>query len=237
LCALFVPLGLAAQLQVSLNPETDRAFEDFRKAAEARMSWTPRFASVRAGEVTIGPSGKEGAVEVQEGLIHDWSAGTLASGATVDSVLAVLRDYASYKNVYAPDVTESKLLSRDGDHLRAYLRIVKKKGISATLNSEYDVEYKAIGGGRWAKISRSTRIAELDGEKELPPGTGHGFLWHLNAYWLLEPRPNGVYIECRTLSLTRNIPAGLGWMIKPLLSSLPRESLKTTIEATVRAVR
>jgi hypothetical protein len=59
----------------------------------------------------------------------------------------------------------------------------------------------------------------------------------LNAYWLIEPRPGGVYLECRTISLSRNIPTGLGWIIRPMVSSLPRESLTATLEATVRAVK
>ena len=104
------------------------------------------------------------------------------------------------------------------------------------LNSEYDVEYRPLDSGRWAVISRSTRIAEVDGETELGPDAGRGFLWRLNAYWLVEPRPNGVYLECRTLSLTRDIPAGFGWMLRPITSSFPRESLESTLLATIRAV-
>ena len=55
-----------------------------------------------------------------------------------------------------------------------------------------------------------------------PPGTGHGFLWRMNAYWLIEPRPEGVYLECRSLSLSRSIPAGLGWLIEPFVTSVPK---------------
>jgi len=47
----------------------------------------------------------------------------------------------------------------------------------------------------------------------------------------------GVYLECRTISLSRNIPTGLGWIIRPMVSSLPRESLTATLESTVRALK
>ena len=40
----------------------------------------------------------------------------------------------------------------------------------------------------------------------------------------------------RTISLTRDLPPGLGWMLRPMVSTLPRESLQKTLEATLRAV-
>jgi hypothetical protein len=85
--------------------------------------------------------------------------------------------------------------------------------------------------------SRSTRIAELDGDRELPTGSGHGFLWRLNAYWFIEPRPEGVYLECRSISLSRDVPFVLSLAVKPFVTSVPRESLQSTMEATIRALR
>jgi hypothetical protein len=45
-----------------------------------------------------------------------------------------------------------------------------------------------------------------------------------------------VYIECRAISLTRDVPKGLGWVLEPIIKNLPRESLKNTLEATRRAL-
>ena len=86
-------------------------------------------------------------------------------------------------------------------------------------------------------LSHSTKIAEVDDDRELAPGTGYGFLWRVNVYWLLEPRPEGVYIETRAISLSRDVPPGLAWAIKPMITSVPRESLQETLAATVRALR
>ena len=79
-------------------------------------------------------------------------------------------------------------------------------------------------------------MCSSDLERELPAGTGHGFLWRLNAYWLIEPRPNGVYLECRTISLSRDIPFGLGWAVGPFVRTLPTESLHLTMDATASAM-
>ena len=47
---------------------------------------------------------------------------------------------------------------------------------------------------------------------------------------------DGVFVECEAVSLTRDIPAGLGWLIGPFIESIPRESLEFTLQATRRAV-
>jgi hypothetical protein len=33
------------------------------------------------------------------------------------------------------------------------------------------------------------------------------------------------------------VPAALAWAIKPMITGVPRESLRTTLEATIRALR
>jgi hypothetical protein len=235
--ALAAPFTLAAQFTTQLAPATDQAFEDYRKSVEAQLDWRAHLTGIgKPGHAEVKPAGKNGTFEVKNGLIHDWAGGILATGATVEQVLKVLQNYDNYKNVYQPEVVDSKLLSHEGATWRPYLKIVKKKALTAVINSEYEVEYRPLGEGRWAMLSRSTKMAEVENGKELAPGTGHGFLWRLNAYWVIEPRPGGVYLECRTLSLSRNIPTGLGWIIRPIVSSLPRDSLSATLEATVRAL-
>jgi hypothetical protein len=51
----------------------------------------------------------------------------------------------------------------------------------------------------------------------------------LNSYWRFEEKDGGVYVESESISLTRDIPTGLGWMIKPFVTTIPRESLLMTL--------
>ena len=46
-----------------------------------------------------------------------------------------------------------------------------------------------------------------------------------------------MYMECQAVSLTRDIPTGLGWLIEPIIRDLPRESLMRTLEGTRQALR
>lgn len=230
------PLALSAQFTMTLSPRTNAAFDNYVKTAEPQMTWRAKYGQVKAGEVRVDAARGDGSIDVIEGMVHDWVGAVVVPGATVEQALAVLQNYGSYKSVYAPEVTDSRLLSRNGDQWRVHLRIVKKKVLSAVLNTEYEVVYKDLGSGRWTITSRSTRVAEVVDGKELPVGESNGFLWRLNAYWVIEPRANGVYLECRTISLSRDIPFGLGFAVGPFVKSLPIESLRTTMTATARAL-
>jgi hypothetical protein len=73
-------------------------------------------------------------------------------------------------------------------------------------------------------------------EREMPPGKDHGFLWRLNSFWRYEGADGGVFVECEAISLTRDVPAGLGWLIDPIIRDLPRESLVNLLTATRQAL-
>ena len=66
-------------------------------------------------------------------------------------------------------------------------------------------------------------------------GDDDGFLWRLNTYWSFLEVPGGLLIECEAISLTRDVPAGLGWLVAPVIQDMPRESLKFTLTATRNA--
>ena len=51
-------------------------------------------------------------------------------------------------------------------------------------------------------------------------------------YWSLETANGGVLAECRTLSLSRDIPNAVAWIMKPFVQSLPRESLTSILQQT-----
>ena len=50
-----------------------------------------------------------------------------------------------------------------------------------------------------------------------------------------ESAGGGVYMQSEAASLTRDIPIALGWLIGPFITSIPRESLTFTLEATRKA--
>ncbi len=85
---------------------------------------------------------------------------------------------------------------------------------------------------RTARAFRRSKNPGEPQERDLPVGDDHGFLWRLNSYWRFYEADGGVYVQCNAISLTRDVPAGLGWLIRPFIENVPRESLNFTLEAT-----
>lgn len=52
----------------------------------------------------------------------------------------------------------------------------------------------------------------------------------------MEELDSGVYLQNEVVTLTRNIPTGLGWLIGPFITSIPKESLEFTMRCTRKAV-
>ena len=169
-------------------------------------------------------------------------SGVFVPGPTGEAALALVQDYENHKEIYKPDVLGSKLISHDGNDFKIFLRLLKKKIITVVLDTDHDVHYQSLDSKRWFCRSYTTRIAEVEDpgtpkERVLQPDTGYGFLWRLYSYWRFQEKDGGVYVECRAISLTRDIPLGLGWIIEPIIRKLPRESLINTLKATRAALR
>lgn len=161
-----------------------------------------------------------------ETQIHDWLGEAFLPGARLSDVKALMQDYANYKRVYAPDVQDSRQLERKGEWFRVYLKLLNKRGITLYYDAEFDVNYFAYGNEALQVDSRSTRMDQQGGDE--------GFLWRLNSYWRFRQTADGVEVQCRSISLSRGLPFGMGW-IRPLIERFPRESLTDTMNALRRA--
>lgn len=209
--------------------------EPQRKALQTRMD---------AGEVIIEKlktldQGK--LIDVPNGMIHHWRALVFVPGATLAQTIALVQDYNHHNVVYQPDVERSKLLHREGNDFHIYYRVRRKKVITVVLDTEYDVHYHPPSPNRMESKSISTSIREVENpgkpnESVKPAGQDTGFMWRLNTYWHIEQKNGGVYIQCEAVSLSRDIPTGLGWMIRPFVEDVPKESLMFTLGRTREAL-
>jgi hypothetical protein len=203
------------------------------------------YAALKRGEVQIHQlstldNGKP--IVCPGGMIHHWVGMVFISGANLDDVLGVLEDYDHQSTYYAPDVERSKIESHEDDHFRVFLRFRRHKVITVVLNTEHEVRYFRDAPGRGHSRSSAVRIAEVENpgkgdEREKPPGDDGGYLWRMETWWRLEERDGGVYVQSEVASLTRDIPTGLGWLVGPFVTSIPKETLAFTLEATRKAVQ
>ena len=199
----------------------------------------PRDEELKQGGIVIEKASLASSkdAKVPDGLVHHWSGFVFIPDTNLDKVLSFLEDYDHHQDYYKPEVARSKLLHRDDDHFVAYLRFAKKKIITVVLNTEHDAHYYKLDSTRAYSRSHTTRVTEVENanqpdEREKPPGKGEGYMWSMDTYWRFLERDGGVYVRCDAISLTRDVPTGLGWLIGPFITSIPRESLSATLKAT-----
>lgn len=205
---------------------------------------TGAYEKLKQGGVEMRRLGKdavEGARKIPGGMIHDWEGMVFIPGVKLEQVLGVLQDYNRHSQYYGPDVESAKIESREGDHFRVFMRFRRKKIVTVVLNTEQDVTYFRDSATREHSRSSAVRIREVanpgtEEEKEKSPEEENGFLWQMETWWRMEERDGGVYVQNEAVTLTRDIPAGLGWLIGPFVTSIPKETLEFTMNATRAAV-
>jgi hypothetical protein len=260
---LVATLAAPAAALADLEARTAQAFDRYVRLTEERMAAEESGAAgflyverlpaarrqaleqrARRGELVIERlETREGGkrVEAPDGLIHHWVGLVFVPGATAADAVALLQDYDRHAQVYAPAVQRSKVLERDGERFRVYLRFYMKKVIAVTLDTEHEARFTRSGPGRAFSHIRSTRVQEVEhartpDERPKPPGEGRGFMWRLNTYWRFLEADDGTWVQCESLTLSRDIPFGLGWIIGPFVTDVPKESLTFTLETTRRTL-
>jgi hypothetical protein len=179
-------------------------------------------------------------IDVPGGLIHHWIGTAFVPGATLAQTLDFMEDYDHKVDYFRPDIQRSKILRHDGDDYSVLLRFYYKKVITTVIDTDQEVHYHVVDRTHAWSRSRATRIQEVDNpgrsdERLETQGHDRGFLWGMNTYWRFEEKDGGTYVECQSVSLTRDIPTGLGWMIGPFVTSVPRESLTFTLTTARKA--
>ena len=254
--ALLIAVAAAA---AELKSATVAAFERYQRAAESAIAADlPRidgFLRIFRGDATrrldlegqlqqgrvvverlqVTENGRR--IDIPDGLVHHWVGTVFVPGIQVDAAVALMQNYDRHSQYFRPNVVQSKTLEHTGDRFRLFLRFYFRKGIAVTVNTESEAVFTRWDATRVSSAIHSTRIAEVEdpetvSERELPVGRDSGYLWRLNTYWRFFERDSGTYIECESFTLTRGIPLGLGWLIGPFVTSIPRETLTLTLEAT-----
>ena len=228
------------QAQVDAELAQGGSYLWVERLPEARRA--EALAQLRSGSVAIEKletldGGKP--IEVPGGLIHHWIGTAFVPGATLAQTLAFMQDYDHKVEYFKPDIVRSKILRHEGDDYFVLLRFYQKKIITTVIDTDQEVHYHVVDQTHAWSRSSATRVQEVDNpgksdERLEPEGHDRGFVWKLNTFWRFEEKDGGTYLECQAISLSRDIPAGLGWMVGSFVSSVPRESLTFTL-TTARA--
>ena len=221
-------------------------------------------ARLRRGELMLEQLTPAGGKELPGALLHDWRGTAFAPGAKAADFERLMRDFSAYPQHFAPQVVQAQVVEaralgrgRDPDHFQATMRVRQKHVITVVMDTAYDIAWGRLDAQHGYSASRSTRIAEVrnaevrnaearNAEIDAPGSLNeharngsedHGFLWRLNTYWSYEERAGGLYLQVESVSMSRSIPRGLGWVVGPFVESVPRESLEFTLRATCEALK
>lgn len=244
-------------LTTDLQPQTLAGFARYVRAAEVRIGEEERdpghflyFDSLPAAKrASVVESLKHGHVVVEQmterdssgqlitapgGLIHYWLGIMFIPRISLARVLAAAEDYNQQKDDYRPEAVRSRVLSHHDHNFEIYLRLQETEVITITLDTWHDVHYARLDATHVSSRSYSTRIQEVrnagdSGEYLMPVGHDGGFLWRIDSYWRFEARDGGVYVQCESISLTRDIPTGFGWLVGSFVTRIPRQTLETTL--------
>src|SRR5258705_11624026 len=99
-------------------------------------------------------------------------------------------------------VAESRVLERQGDSLRMYLKLVRRVVVTVTYDTEHDVQYVRRSPEFATSRSVATKIVETG-------GSDRGFLWRLNSYWRYRQGGNDGQVDVLLLSLSPDHPLGV----------------------------
>jgi hypothetical protein len=254
--ALPIPASAA-----DLQPQTAKAYDRYIELTGAQVTaelaqsgaylWVERLPpaqraadeeQLRNGQLVIErletlDSGKP--IPTPGGMIHHWVGTVFVPGATLGQTISFMQDYDHKVEYFKPDIVRSKILRHEGDDYFVLLRFYKRKIITTVIDTDQEVHYHVVDSTHAYSRSKTTRVQEVEDagksdEKLEAEGHDRGFMWRMNTYWRFEEKDGGTYVECQAISLTRDIPTGLGWMVGSFVTSVPRESLTFTL-TTARA--
>ena len=259
--AILAATAVGVVTAAELKPRTVEAFDRYVAVTESRMrtelEGEARFlrmdrladdaraevqAELRAGQVVVEKletRADGNTIDIPDGTINHLVGTVLIPETTLEETIAMVQDYDRYAQIYAPQVRESRLLSRDGNRFTAYTQTYKKKVITAVHNTEHDVEFIYLDRHRVHAPSYSTRIQEVEHpdspeEREKPEGNDRGIVWRLYNYCSFEERSGDTYMQCESITLSREFNFFQNLVIRPFIAGLPEELMTFTLGAARR---
>ncbi len=228
------------QMQSSLRADGPFLWIDSRPPATRKRL----YAQLRSGQFVIRQlytydDGQQ--IEIPDGMVHHWIGLAFVPGATLKIAEAVLEDYQDYARIYAPEVRRSRVYGREGNDFKLYMQLYKDSPRRVSYNANFNVQRMQLGPDRIASSSISTRIAQLQDPSdpngaEYPVGQDSGYLWRMNDYWRYEQKDGGVYMQVEAISLSRDVPEFFGWIVRPVIRRLARQTMADLLEANRRAI-
>jgi hypothetical protein len=188
--------------------------------------------SIVVGRVTSRDrDGRE--IDVPGGTIQHWRGAVFLPRISLTPLLDALRHPPEH-GPFQQDVLAMRVEHREPDALDLFVRMSRTAIVTVTYDTEHRVEFRSRDAGRVSTRSVATRITEMEhagaaNERALAPDDDHGYLWRMNSYWRYEQVDGGVIAEMESVTLSRNIPSAVRFLVDPVVNRIARESVERTL--------
>lgn len=246
-------LFVAAAFSEQAADRQKKAWADYRSKTEGRIEAelgskdgflasaflppedrAPFEARLRNGQIPVAiretRDGRRREIEVPDGAVHHRLGAVLLRKASLDAVVRFAQNYDGHARVFL-DVEESRLLSRRGDVFTIELLFRLARPERVRYLTEHVVAYRHVSPTRMVSFSLATRIQQLERDTMNPvdASSQSGIIKEMSSYWRFEQRPEGVVVECESISLSKPIPLLLRPIVSGYVQSIATDSLRRTL--------
>lgn len=195
------------------------------------------MARLERGEVVVERlETREGgrSIDTPDGLIHHWLGTVWMPGVDLDRLVGFVQEYDRYPQIFNPMIPRTRVLAREGDRFVVQMRTSVKKVIAVVMDGDYTIDYHRLGANRLWTTNVASNLyqvhdAGLPTERREPGDAASGYLWRFRMYCAFEARDGGSLEQCESVTLTRPIPFGIGWLVRPFVTGIPRDTISFTL--------
>ena len=234
---LSLGLALAACLGAQPpKPQTQRDFECYVQAAEARMEARKAFVLANSDPALNRQLVNEKSVrtilanganphKLSGGHLYDWIGTVFIPGVGLEKLIRMLQDYDHRPRYFPETISDSKLLCRIGtERFRDYMRLKEP----AIIDVESDVVWEHLDARRWRCRSYSTKTTAV--------GKDRGYLRQLYSYWRFAETGQGVFVEAETITVSDEFSSVSRVLGSVLMGVDPEKSLKHSLVSMRQSV-
>ena len=242
-------VGSAAALAAArLQPEAAMAWNGFVTTIETRikgelqapngflaLDFTPDAAEARrtllSGELVVeqmsGP-----ALGAPSSHAEHWRGAVFIQGASAMRIV----DGLEQGPPPSEDVVRSTVLDRGPGWMEVSMRLRRKAVLTVVYDTDHIVTFTRESATRATSTSKAIRIVEVADadtpqEHVVPASDDRGFLWRLNAYWRYQDVVGGAIVECESITLSRDVPLVVRFLVNSIVERTARESITRTLIA------
>ncbi len=139
----FAKYVAAVEARRAQDITNNEPFLDIERQPPAQLAKT--IAALKRGEVIVTRGAARDAssneIAIDGGLINHWRGTVFVPNVKLDAMLKVLQEPQTDKHKQE-DVLSSRVVSRDGDSQKVFLRLRRTKFVTVVYDTEYDVDYR-----------------------------------------------------------------------------------------------